>query len=101
MKKVLIENGIFLSDKQIANLSGVLSKELVPKYASLIKTISGIPTIEATFAVDELTWHIVCREAAKRRVSSKSLVRDIVRKEVSRMDRDYRAIYPLLRALKP
>lgn len=100
MKKLLIKNRIYLNDKQISNLSRLFPKEYIPKYASLVRTISKVPNIEATFTVDELTWHIVCREAAKKRILPKELIRDFTTKEICQLDGDYKIIYPLIRALK-
>ncbi|MCK4522070.1 MAG: hypothetical protein KAU20_05835 [Nanoarchaeota archaeon] len=99
MKELLKQERIYLTDKQVTNLSRIIPKEFIPKYAPLIKVIGKIPNIEATFVVDEMTWHIICSEAARRRIPAKELIKEFTCKEVCRLDKDYKAIYPLIKAL--
>ena len=100
MKELLNENRVYLTNKQIENLSSILPKEQAFKYIRLIRMISKVPNITSTFVVDELTWHIICSEAAKRKISSKEIIKEITHNEACRLNKDFKAIYPLIRALK-
>jgi len=99
MKEILHRNGIYLDDKQIRNLKAIIPYESVEKFIPIIKSIYEIPIINATFAIDDLTWFFICQEAAKRKITPKSMVRYILSKEISNGNPNYKLIYPIIKAL--
>jgi len=99
MKKILQSNGIYLEDKQVMNLRQIIPYHSIDKFIPLIKSISEIPIIDATFTIDDLTWFFICQEAAKRKISPKVMVRYILSKEISKDNPTYKLIYPIIKAL--
>ena len=100
MIEELKRHGIYLTNEQAKELSKLIKKEDVWKFASIIKTINAIPIVSTMLNIDELTWRVYNVEGAKRKVSPKVVAYDVLIEGARRFDADYNELAPILKALR-
>lgn len=100
MRTELERHGIYLTYKQVKELSKLIRKEDVWKFASIVKTLNATPNVSTMLNIDELTWRVYNVEGANRRVSPKMVAYDVLIEGARKFDPDYNEIAPILKVLR-